>query len=174
MVLEWRKRFRRARCWLIRSDWSGLLNHLVGSRQEWKHCRCSAPQIKDEHTHHTHTHTALRTDLCFSLSCNSDCSSQPMTQVYLWLSSFSPSTNINTVFSGNCWQLWRSHRVKKQKIYRVKKEKAEIHLKEWWKKCEKDKREEVWDPLWGTKQVYFCTDLSSKQIMSNYNTFHCL
>lgn len=117
----------------------------------------------------THTHTALRTDLGFSLSCNSDCSSQPVTQVYLWLSSFSPSTNINTVFSGNCWQLWCSHRVKKQSEKRESRNTPQRVMEKVWKR---QTRRSARSALRNKAEKHW--DLSSKQIMSNYNTFHCL
>lgn len=70
-------------CSLIRFDWSGLSNHLIGQ----KHCRCSLLEINDTHTHaHTLPREPSRVSKSPSLS-------------------LCPTVRIS-ICSGNCWQLW--------------------------------------------------------------------
>ncbi len=129
------------RVWL---KWAVESSRRVGTGEE--HCRCSGPQIKDTHTHthtethteththtHTHTHTrtrthsALRNDLCFGPS--------RVTEIALlsrWHKSISDSLHFSLykhqhVSAGNCWQLWRAHRVKKRK----QKYTWKSNVKEW-------------------------------------------
>lgn len=136
---------------------------------------------------HTHTHRPEDWPLLQPVEGNSDYSSEPMTQVYLWLSSFFLSTNINTVSSGNCWQLWRSHRVKKKKMYWVKKSEGrntpQRALEKVWKRQTRRSvtsalRNKSRETLKGLQSIllhrFIIRCHKIRCIWSNYNTLHYL
>ncbi len=93
-----------------------------------KHAHTHAHTHTHTHIHtHTHTHSALRNDLCFGPS--------RVTEIALlsrWHKSISDSLHFSLykhqhVSAGNCWQLWRAHRVKKRK----QKYTSKSNVKEW-------------------------------------------